>query len=826
VKITAKANGYADLTGTRTFTVTRPPMTGDLTVQATGDGVNADNSLRPASNVTFSVSGVTNPATGVTYEWTVQQNNTTAQTFHPNIPPNQGKTLDFAIPATVTAMDVYKVTVTAKAAGYADRASVEQTFNVKPATFAGSLQIGVTGTAANADGSLRPGSSAAFQATGLTGLPAGVQYAWTWTPPAGSPANSAANPWTNANTGGGEGDGAIAVTVKAGGYADATLQKTVSIRKGVLTGTPAIVAVNSTPAANADGSFRPGSQVQFRVNGLTGLPDGTEYAWTWTPHNGTPANATTAENTWTANIGTAEGAGTVAVTVKANGYADKPANRPVNVQKTAMSGTPAIVPNGITRTIDNMLCFLPASTIQFAASMTSPPEGVTYEWTITNRTNSSQTAGTGSSINYTATLINPNAVIGDLVDVKLTAKAAGYADRETVLPAGIRCFPFGYAEAVPKITYTSGGGSTIYTGASVIFTAPVIGDPNNGANATYTWQATGDGLNNSDAGTGLQWTTSAPATPTAAFGATVTITQPGYCPDARSLPGLSVNCQPPAGVLTANVQGKVSGDIYFNKAQDLLLVANYNGGTAPADSYTWNIGGQYERTTAVNNHTIQSSDAQISALSPGTYTLTVKAVKGACTLQTVSYNIFVVDCPYSGADLLIDATHECKEITTGNTAYYQAYITAGAQNYRIVRLPTTEPSSGYNWWFAENSKLGTSTQVQDGVAYYIQNNATSSACPSGWTIPSSSQWTGLFNATGTSSDGTALCSYGSGTDLWGFSATNTHYYNASNAFQTGEEGAYMWSSTTNGYARIWVGNSPAQATDTGKYILPVRCIHQ
>ncbi|MDR0581753.1 MAG: hypothetical protein LBG31_02200, partial [Prevotellaceae bacterium] len=252
-----------------------------------------------------------------------------------------------------------------------------------------------------------------------------------------------------------------------------------------------------------------------------------------------------------------------------------------------------------------------------------------------------------------------------------------------------------------------------------------------------------------------------------------------------------------------------------------------NGGTAP-DSYTWSIGGLYERTTTAANHTIAETD--VSQISAGTYTLTVKAIKGSCTLQTVSYNIFIIDCPYTGTDLLIDATHECKEITTGSSTYYQAYIketgTGVGQIYRIVRLP---PANSNLWWFAENSKLGTKAHEANGVYYYIQGNA-SGACPAGWSVPTSTQWSDMISGVGASgSDGKVLCSTtftnggSTGTDLWGFSATNTHYYSGSSLDSS--NGAFIWASDSNSGAEIRPDKAGSASASTG-YGYTVRCVRQ
>jgi uncharacterized protein (TIGR02145 family) len=368
----------------------------------------------------------------------------------------------------------------------------------------------------------------------------------------------------------------------------------------------------------------------------------------------------------------------------------------------------------------------------------------------------------------------------------------------------------------------------IYTGAVVNFIAPVIIDPNNGNNATYTWTTTNG---TPVSGSGQQWQTKAPPTPTTGFGTTVTINQTGYCEDKRSLPGLRVDCQPPTGTLTAYADGKTVGDIYFNKAQNLKLYAIYNG-TEAATSYTWDIGGQYVETTTVTSLTVDASDQRIKNLTaPGTYILTVSAKKGDCTLQTVTYNIFVSDCPYTGSDLLIDATYRCEEINTGSDPYYKAYIsiktgTGETQIYPIVQLP--DNLGGRRWWFAKNSTLG---NPQGSPKEYYPYGIATNACPSSlnWYIPTQDEWNYLFIATGASTNfGESLRSttFGTGTDIYGFSAINTHYYsNGTN--KSGDDGTFAWTSATDKSIRIQTTAAPQNdfSISSGG-MATVRCIHQ
>jgi uncharacterized protein (TIGR02145 family) len=928
VTVTATATGYTPLAGApRTFTVKAPQMTGDLTVKATGDGVNGDNTLRPAANVTFAVSGVTNPATGVTYTWTVQNNSATAETFTHNSTEQA-----FSIPAGATGN--YTVTVTATATGYAPLTGASRTFTVKaapmtgniaiavtgdgvtndangtiirpkskvtftiqnsitqpadgftyqwavekqhfadpditgvqsaatsttwvvdvmpdvttgtqytikatavrvgyepkesivtiivkPATLAGNLQIEVTSAAKNYNSeSIRPGAQADFTATGLTNPPAGISYEWTWKPSGGgsTPATTTENTWST-NLGAATGPGTITVTVKATGYESVSQNKTVTVEKGKLRGTLAIATGSSSPAANGDGSYRPNSQVEFTATGLNTPPTPTSYEWTWTLNDGTlVSSTTTAVNAWSANLGATASTGTIAVTAKLDGYTAATATKQVTVQNSTMRGTLSIVPTstgGGVRTENGTLLLRRESVVRFSASMTNPPAGVTYDWEIKNNGGGGATVNvSGEYYDYTAMLLNSNSErIGDLVNIKLTAKANGYADKVSAIDANIRCFEFEYSNS--SISYTSGGGSTIYTGSEVHFIAPIT----NPSSANYAWTST-----TNEHGTGQQWTTRAPDTPGASFGASVTINQTGYCPDTMSLSGLSVSCSPMTGILTVEETGKPADVIYFNKNKDLPLTATYNG-TAP-DSYRWEINDVNftAQTTTGRDNTITIANA--ASITVGASTLTVTAMKGACKLQSTTKTIIISDCPYTGSDLLLDATHKCEVITTNSTSYTQAYIQAnGGQIYRIVQLPTTYPATGYLWWFAESSRLGTPTYTNAGTNYYIQTNA-GNACPINWGVPSPNQWNGMFDATTTNVNVTALCSpdYNNGTDLWGFSATNTHYYRNNNAFD-GDEGAYIWTTTTNQYVRIRHGNTPENTTNPNVYAATVRCVRQ
>jgi uncharacterized protein (TIGR02145 family) len=279
-------------------------------------------------------------------------------------------------------------------------------------------------------------------------------------------------------------------------------------------------------------------------------------------------------------------------------------------------------------------------------------------------------------------------------------------------------------------------------------------------------------------------------------------------------------------MLTANVEGKSIGDIYFNKIQDLKLFAHYSGNGVPTpDSYRWNIGGQYDASGSYSHTILSTSIANTPA---GDYTLTVTAMNGSCPLQTVSYTVHIIDCPYTGDDLLLDASHTCGVAHApqpSSSTYYQAYITASAQTYRIVQINNL-------WWFAENSKSGTAAFSNGGINYYKETNARSGACPTNWTLPASGQWSSMISATGaTNNYGEALRSttFGGGTDLYGFSAIATGYYDNTSQSASAAQ-AYFWLSDSGGsklFARIYSNtNNPDNGSTSDDNAYPVRCVRQ
>jgi uncharacterized protein (TIGR02145 family) len=118
-------------------------------------------------------------------------------------------------------------------------------------------------------------------------------------------------------------------------------------------------------------------------------------------------------------------------------------------------------------------------------------------------------------------------------------------------------------------------------------------------------------------------------------------------------------------------------------------------------------------------------------------------------------------CPYTGSDLLMDATHRCQQRQSG--AYnWEAWIkdTRDSELYRIVQMPDN------HWWLAQNVKyanagsaVGASGCTPDLCGRYYTvtvfrnggalNTKIQGLCPPGWFAPRWDDYNSLANAIGT-----------------------------------------------------------------------------
>jgi uncharacterized protein (TIGR02145 family) len=116
----------------------------------------------------------------------------------------------------------------------------------------------------------------------------------------------------------------------------------------------------------------------------------------------------------------------------------------------------------------------------------------------------------------------------------------------------------------------------------------------------------------------------------------------------------------------------------------------------------------------------------------------------------------VIACPYTGSDLYIDATHLCRQRTSG-AQNWEAWIKDARDNelYRIVLMPDNK------WWLAQNLKYAatgnqptTCTKDECGRRYTKTQARGSTGsgsgkqgiCPNGWIFPILSEYTALRNS--------------------------------------------------------------------------------
>ncbi|WP_458450952.1 fibrobacter succinogenes major paralogous domain-containing protein [Fibrobacter sp.] len=179
----------------------------------------------------------------------------------------------------------------------------------------------------------------------------------------------------------------------------------------------------------------------------------------------------------------------------------------------------------------------------------------------------------------------------------------------------------------------------------------------------------------------------------------------------------------------------------------------------------------------------------------------------------------------------------CKTDSTDTCEYGELVDDRNGQIYKTVKIDD-------QWWMAENLNFKTdSSFCYNDSAEYCEKygrlymwGAASSACPSGWHLPDTTEWKTLINAVGgQSTAGNVLKSMSgrnssdNGTDDFGFSALPTGYRNEDGDYFDEGSDPDFWSSTEN-------GNSYAYHMDLGSgdyaYLgciykvdgFPVRCL--
>ncbi len=188
------------------------------------------------------------------------------------------------------------------------------------------------------------------------------------------------------------------------------------------------------------------------------------------------------------------------------------------------------------------------------------------------------------------------------------------------------------------------------------------------------------------------------------------------------------------------------------------VAASGGGGTI---SYQWYKDGVAISGATAANYTPPAS--MTAAL--GTYTYTRRAKDNTCNTtltQSTGSWVLKVTCPYTGSDLLMDATHVCQQRASG-AKNWEAWIKDARDNelYRIVRMPDNK------WWLAQNVKYAATgsavsgcTKDECGRAYTpTQMNGAwggssgwgsniQGICPSGWVVPILSDWDNFITAIG------------------------------------------------------------------------------
>ena len=179
----------------------------------------------------------------------------------------------------------------------------------------------------------------------------------------------------------------------------------------------------------------------------------------------------------------------------------------------------------------------------------------------------------------------------------------------------------------------------------------------------------------------------------------------------------------------------------------------------------------------------------------------------------------------------------CKTDSTDTCEYGELVDDRNGQIYKTVKIDD-------QWWMAENLNFKTdSSFCYNDSAEYCEKygrlymwGAASSACPSGWHLPDTTEWKTLINAVGgQSTAGNVLKSMSGrnssdyGTDDFGFSALPTGYRNEDGDYFGEGSDSDFWSSTENGnsYAYHMDLSSDDYAYLGGIYkddAFPVRCI--
>jgi uncharacterized protein (TIGR02145 family) len=150
-------------------------------------------------------------------------------------------------------------------------------------------------------------------------------------------------------------------------------------------------------------------------------------------------------------------------------------------------------------------------------------------------------------------------------------------------------------------------------------------------------------------------------------------------------------------------------------------------------------------------------------------------------------------CPYTGSDLYMDNTHRCLQRQSG-VKNWEAWIKDSRDNqyYRIINMPDNK------WWMGQNLNYrGVSYACYGGNAancnetngawyHYPTFYQSTTICPSGWHIPSMTEWTGI-NLGQTGRDMTAISKGGNDSYGWTAQMAGIYYVPQNHGWMRGGE---------------------------------------